>query len=109
MIRMLERFLIRVLHFQLEQLRLMSTLGFMFGLTLLALFLVLAVFILYTAAASCQPWAIAHLWRALLGLGIILFILRILHHRVPLLHCLLLFHIEISPDNICRFLTLLLQ
>lgn len=58
-----------------EQFRLMATGGFIFGVLLLFCTLGLAVFILYTAAADMQPWAMAHLLRILFGLGIILVIL----------------------------------
>ena len=58
-----------------EQLRLMVTGGFAFGVLLLFCVLGLSVFILYTAAADMQPWAMTHLFRVLFGLGIILVIL----------------------------------
>ncbi len=68
---------IRFLHLQSEQIRLMATWGFVLGLLLLLTMIALAVFILYTAASNMQPWAIAHLYRALFGLGIVVFILLV--------------------------------
>ena len=77
MIQIAEHLFMRLLRVHPEQLRLMATWGFVLGLLLLIGTLTLAIFILYTAASDMQPWAMAHLWRAALGLVIVAIVLCI--------------------------------